>query len=419
MPLSFSEEMLSAYLDGEATPDERALVERLLDEKPELRDQLNALSDLSQAVQKLPRETAPASFASSVLNEVNHRRPTPSKSQTEDVATSTETLRRSPRFWVSSLIAMSILVVAGVFLNTPQEYKDAEMAHLENVSNSSREGTVADISIDDYSTVNSEAMPATAVGADDSSFGLSMEPESVVRAGMSLAANSPRVVTLDRNEIALRLSSLQDSPDVGDQFSVLTKDQGSPILVDFVVVDVQKSWDSLQVLLKDHSVEPVIVDSNGGGIAPESSGEMISIYLDLDEPVLETVLGQVNALDAVVFLSDETLPIMNSSLAGALEEELVSRPQSLAYQAPKNLQEEPKSQASLSPLAAMQDADQFGRTYEKQFRFDIKEARLTQKTMASSDSPMPAYQYSRMERSSNESLTEVSNGLPQTPPPVS
>jgi anti-sigma factor RsiW len=61
------EELLSAYLDGEATPEERALVERRLAESPEWREVLDEVRSTRELLLALPVREAPTGFWDSVL----------------------------------------------------------------------------------------------------------------------------------------------------------------------------------------------------------------------------------------------------------------------------------------------------------------------------------------------------------------
>jgi anti-sigma factor RsiW len=61
------EDLLSAYLDGEATPDERALVERRLEESAEWRAVLDEVSTTREMLRALPMSEAPPGFWDSVL----------------------------------------------------------------------------------------------------------------------------------------------------------------------------------------------------------------------------------------------------------------------------------------------------------------------------------------------------------------
>jgi anti-sigma factor RsiW len=61
------EELLSAYLDGEATPDERALVERRLEESGEWRVVLEEVRSTRELLLDLPTREAPTGFWDSLL----------------------------------------------------------------------------------------------------------------------------------------------------------------------------------------------------------------------------------------------------------------------------------------------------------------------------------------------------------------
>lgn len=61
------EELLSAYLDGEATPEERALVERRLEESAEWREVLDEVRSTRALLLALPVHEAPTGFWDSVL----------------------------------------------------------------------------------------------------------------------------------------------------------------------------------------------------------------------------------------------------------------------------------------------------------------------------------------------------------------
>jgi anti-sigma factor RsiW len=61
------EELLSAYLDGEVTPDERALVERRLEESAEWRDVLAEVRATRELLLALPVHEAPTGFWDSIL----------------------------------------------------------------------------------------------------------------------------------------------------------------------------------------------------------------------------------------------------------------------------------------------------------------------------------------------------------------
>ena len=61
-----SDELLSAYFDGEASPEERAAVEQLLDGSVASRRELDEIAQLSALLHSFPREAAPVELASHI-----------------------------------------------------------------------------------------------------------------------------------------------------------------------------------------------------------------------------------------------------------------------------------------------------------------------------------------------------------------
>src|SRR5690242_8042445 len=64
----WSEDLLSAYADGEVTDAERALVETRLSESPSLRAVLDEIEAARDAVRSLPQRDAPPEFWARVLD---------------------------------------------------------------------------------------------------------------------------------------------------------------------------------------------------------------------------------------------------------------------------------------------------------------------------------------------------------------
>ena len=65
------DELLSAYFDGEASPEERAVVEQLLDGSVASRRELDEIAQLSALLHSFPREAAPVELASRVQRETD------------------------------------------------------------------------------------------------------------------------------------------------------------------------------------------------------------------------------------------------------------------------------------------------------------------------------------------------------------
>ena len=78
----YIQELLSAYLDGELTAEERALVEQALDASPELQQELESLRQTVALVKALPPVAAPRPFT---LSEADVQAATPAPRSTTTV----------------------------------------------------------------------------------------------------------------------------------------------------------------------------------------------------------------------------------------------------------------------------------------------------------------------------------------------
>jgi hypothetical protein len=67
-----NDELLSAYLDRELSPDERAAVDRLLESSPEARDRLRELEGISRFVRRMPRLNLEPDFTDTVLDRLRN-----------------------------------------------------------------------------------------------------------------------------------------------------------------------------------------------------------------------------------------------------------------------------------------------------------------------------------------------------------
>lgn len=303
------EELLSAYLDGEISPEEEIYVQQLLEEKPEFKDRLRELSQVGESIRELPRVSAPIDFAESVLARV----PGPAAAGTVSKAKPAKVASRL-RVWSSSIVALAVLLAVGTLLMQRNSLDDhvANVEHLESDENDGIE-----FESNSFPPVAEEAPMMSMSGAPGTMDGMLALESASSRAGNFSGAeiaeaasgdgvtaietkNLPRVVSLDRKKIREHLSSLGKSPTGGDQFSILTKEGEAPILVDFTVVDVQKTLGQLQVLLKNHSVEGVKVAEQVVDEKFAANQKLVAVYLDLEKPKLESVLNQVAALDATV-----------------------------------------------------------------------------------------------------------------------
>lgn len=95
-------EAISAYLDDELNPIDRAALETRLSTEPDLRTEMNALHQIRQAVAQLPTLTAPRDF-----------RLTPAMLTARPASPPPVKLRPPQRSWLGSAAAAAAVVVAG------------------------------------------------------------------------------------------------------------------------------------------------------------------------------------------------------------------------------------------------------------------------------------------------------------------
>ncbi len=123
----FEDELLSAYLDDELGPEERARVEAHLAADPAARQLLDELRTVSQSVKELPRESLPADLSEAVLRRAE-RAMLSSKSSTGEVAVATglvDVLRKIPigrsrRAWAWASMAIAAGLVIMIFDKNPE-----------------------------------------------------------------------------------------------------------------------------------------------------------------------------------------------------------------------------------------------------------------------------------------------------------
>ncbi len=100
-------QLLTAYVDGELSPRQRRLVERLLQSSPEARQLLRQLQQDAQQLQQLPRPTLPHDLSRPVLQTIVQRGLTPTQSAQVNQ-------RRRVPFWRGVAAAAAVLLGLGL-----------------------------------------------------------------------------------------------------------------------------------------------------------------------------------------------------------------------------------------------------------------------------------------------------------------
>jgi negative regulator of sigma E activity len=105
-----SDELLSAYLDGELTADEQARAERLLADDAQARRTFEELRGLRSSLQDLPRKGLPDDFAERVLQAARQQATSTSSESVPPKPAWHERIRR-PLAYVALVLAASVLIV--------------------------------------------------------------------------------------------------------------------------------------------------------------------------------------------------------------------------------------------------------------------------------------------------------------------
>ena len=140
------------------------------------------------------------------------------------------------------------------------------------------------------------------------SDGISSITELSILAGASpteLQQSTPTVVSLSAKDLAQRLKTLTDIPDRGEDLSVATVHAGAPIIVDFTVVDIQKTLGEVEILVKSQTPWPANVQNIAMNAQNADNEQFTVVVLDLEEPTLENVLNSVEAVSAVMYVEDD------------------------------------------------------------------------------------------------------------------
>lgn len=117
-----ADELLSAYLDGELTDAERALVEQLLAEDTDAQQTLAGLQSVSETLRKMPRATPGADLSEEVLERVQAER------STEPESVMPLPVGRSPRGWLWAGLTVAAALVIMVWMPEDQAKAPGDLA---------------------------------------------------------------------------------------------------------------------------------------------------------------------------------------------------------------------------------------------------------------------------------------------------
>ncbi|HEY4261878.1 MAG TPA: hypothetical protein VGM98_17035 [Schlesneria sp.] len=327
------DELISAYFDGEASPEERAVVERLLAGSDDAQRELSETAKLSALLHSFPRESAPAELMGNVLR------------QTEQMATPVQAaavaapmpIRNVWRDWKAGFVGAAVtaaamgLVIALTSPSAEHGAKHVAMAPIASDStsvstleskqdlsvvgvddqpghlNSQMKEQSAGIELADAEAIRSAGQPSPSpsmrmvaprpMGAALKSAGPGMAAGTAPDAA---AAMSPVADTAPAEEQSMALNELGQTNDEflqsvskGEVVALMPKaaDPNSNVAVVYLeVVDINRSADQIQVLLKKNSIARRSVKKEGEA----SPDDLVVIYLEAPGEKLANTLKDID-----------------------------------------------------------------------------------------------------------------------------
>ena len=284
------DELISAYFDGEVSPDERGDVERLLESSSEFRQQLDETSKLSALLHSFPRESAPRELAANVQMQVNAAtQPALVTVQVAAPATTRRSLRREWTAFSAGMLATIASLLMFVSFNqsqfttnslTPVERGDESLPQVAGQSKPAASPVLAEAK-SMFADANHETDPSDPSALLQRNLNAS-KARSLPRSKLDgLAASSELAVKLNEEESLAQnplpmaanddfagTSSNSIQPQIQDEFlsylangdvivSKVADPSNTVAVVYFTVVDIERGSNELKVLFQKRSLQEV------------------------------------------------------------------------------------------------------------------------------------------------------------------
>jgi len=260
------DELLSAYLDGEVSPEERAAVEQRLEQSPALRETLDELSEVGDLIRGLPRARPPVDLPERVVAAIA---PKPLASAAH--------AKRRRLFGVWPVMAAGSVLAAGV----------AIVVLLPGDAAKGRRVTTSD------GLALAEKAPAGSL--PKAPVAMTTAVETGATTSNSLVTASPHVQSLTDY-----VRNLGRDPLPGEVLSTLYGNAGQTQVLKYTVVDTRRMAGTMKTILADNSFDIVVTETPAavaGTAVPPVGGSQLVYYVEGSPEQI----GQ--ALDAI-----ETLP---------------------------------------------------------------------------------------------------------------
>src|SRR5580658_7731939 len=117
------DDLLSAFLDREVTPEEEVLARKHLQTSPQAKQEFQDYQRLGELLHELPRRTVPTEFAAAVMQQAERETLIPL--ETAGTALDSQSKRPTRRAWLVAVVGMlTTAAIVLVVVNLPS-HKDA------------------------------------------------------------------------------------------------------------------------------------------------------------------------------------------------------------------------------------------------------------------------------------------------------
>lgn len=268
------EDLLSAYLDDELGPEQRAECERLLATSSQAQQELNELKQLSKLIDELPDESVPREFRARVMQTAERRMLLPDA----DATASKSTDRPSRRYWQS---AIALATTAALVLVTVKLFETPEDSRFGSDSDVAITGRPAET--ESTSLVRSNPVDTDAIRTADRS---ESELNESLAASPSVADADETMAALPEAKAKKPKVELEAMPvDAQSKFADASASRDSSVTTD-LSIGSQITFDT--AALKDADIGQIVE-------AMESTGDQIAV-------VMLTVVDRKSGLEKLQFL---------------------------------------------------------------------------------------------------------------------
>lgn len=270
------DELLSAYLDGEVSPEERAAVERRLEQSPQLRETLDELSEVGDLIRRLPKPRAPKDLPERVVAAI----------ATKPLASTAAPPKRIRLFGTWPILAAGTVLAACVMIVVlmPREHPNAADGLAMDSARFSEGAGLAAEAVRDLDADHDGSRTAS----------LALENRG---AGWYFDTNAEATESL--TDVVRRLGR---KPVQGEVLKALKDNAGRTQVRQYTVVDTREMANTMRTILINNNLDLIETETPvpqaGVAVAPEATDRLV-IFVEGPEEKVGQAVDELEALPAV------------------------------------------------------------------------------------------------------------------------